>query len=85
VSLNAAHGRQNASPDVEVSRVLAVATLCAAATIGTAGAGPAGAGHLTRPTTAAACQAAPREHGFDPTHKGFYHGGDLRGIINQLD
>ena len=27
----------------------------------------------------------PRDHGFDPTHKGFYHGGDLRGIINQLD
>ena len=23
--------------------------------------------------------------GFDPTDKGFYHGGDLRGVINQLD
>ena len=23
--------------------------------------------------------------GFDPTHKGFYHGGDLRGLIDQLD
>jgi glycosidase len=27
----------------------------------------------------------PRDHGFDPTHKGFYHGGDLRGIIDKLD
>ena len=25
------------------------------------------------------------EHGFDPTHQGFYHGGDLRGLINRLD
>ncbi|HWT13468.1 MAG TPA: alpha-amylase family glycosyl hydrolase, partial [Allosphingosinicella sp.] len=24
-------------------------------------------------------------HGFDPTHKGFYHGGDLRGLIDRLD
>lgn len=24
-------------------------------------------------------------HGFDPTHKGFYHGGDLQGLINRLD
>ncbi|WP_116807419.1 alpha-amylase family glycosyl hydrolase [Steroidobacter cummioxidans] len=23
--------------------------------------------------------------GFDPTHKGFYHGGDLRGLIKRLD
>lgn len=23
--------------------------------------------------------------GFDPTHKGFYHGGDLRGLIRRLD
>ncbi|HEX5566906.1 MAG TPA: pullulanase-type alpha-1,6-glucosidase [Streptomyces sp.] len=23
--------------------------------------------------------------GFDPTHKGFYHGGDLRGLIQKLD
>ncbi len=23
--------------------------------------------------------------GFDPTAKGFYHGGDLKGIIDQLD
>jgi glycosidase len=23
--------------------------------------------------------------GFDPTHKGFYHGGDLKGLINRLD
>lgn len=23
--------------------------------------------------------------GFDPTHKGFYHGGDLRGLISKLD
>jgi glycosidase len=27
----------------------------------------------------------PLQHGFDPTHKGFYHGGDLRGLINRLD
>ncbi|WP_066480648.1 MULTISPECIES: alpha-amylase family glycosyl hydrolase [unclassified Sphingomonas] len=24
-------------------------------------------------------------HGFDPTHKGFYHGGDLKGLIARLD
>jgi glycosidase len=24
-------------------------------------------------------------HGFDPTHKGFYHGGDLRGLTRRLD
>ncbi|MEE4317594.1 MAG: alpha-amylase family glycosyl hydrolase, partial [Erythrobacter sp.] len=24
-------------------------------------------------------------HGFDPTHKGFYHGGDLRGLTAKLD
>src|SRR5689334_19071695 len=23
--------------------------------------------------------------GFDPTHKGFYHGGDLKGLINRMD
>jgi neopullulanase len=25
------------------------------------------------------------KHGFDPTHKGFYHGGDLKGLIQRLD
>lgn len=25
------------------------------------------------------------EHGFDPTHKGFYHGGDLKGLTARLD
>ena len=25
------------------------------------------------------------DHGFDPTHKGFYHGGDLKGLIGKLD
>lgn len=24
-------------------------------------------------------------HGFDPAHKGFYHGGDLKGLIGKLD
>ena len=24
-------------------------------------------------------------HGFDPTHKGFYHGGDLKGLTDRLD
>ena len=24
-------------------------------------------------------------HGYDPTHKGFYHGGDLKGLIKRLD
>src|SRR5678815_4022294 len=23
--------------------------------------------------------------GFDPTHKGFYHGGDIKGLIDRLD
>jgi glycosidase len=25
------------------------------------------------------------EHGFDPTHKGFYHGGDLKGLTERLE
>ena len=25
------------------------------------------------------------KHGFDPTHKGFYHGGDLKGLTGKLD
>ncbi len=25
------------------------------------------------------------DHGFDPTHKGFYHGGDLNGLTSRLD
>jgi len=25
------------------------------------------------------------QHGFDPTHKGFYHGGDLKGLTAKLD
>jgi len=25
------------------------------------------------------------DHGFDPTHKGFYHGGDLAGLTSRLD
>jgi neopullulanase len=25
------------------------------------------------------------QHGFDPAHKGFYHGGDLKGLIQRLD
>ncbi len=27
----------------------------------------------------------PLQHGFDPTHKGFYHGGDLAGLTKRLD
>ncbi|MDT4962575.1 MAG: hypothetical protein QOF87_2222 [Pseudonocardiales bacterium] len=27
----------------------------------------------------------PLQTGFDPTHKGFYHGGDLKGLISKLD
>ena len=27
----------------------------------------------------------PLETGFDPAHKGFYHGGDLKGLIGRLD
>mgnify|MGYP001256743939 CR=1 FL=1 len=27
----------------------------------------------------------PEQHGFDPAHKGFYHGGDFRGIAERLD
>ena len=27
----------------------------------------------------------PLDHGFDPTHKGFFHGGDLRGLTEKLD
>jgi len=25
------------------------------------------------------------DHGFDPTHKGYFHGGDIRGILDKLD
>lgn len=25
------------------------------------------------------------DHGFDPTHKGFFHGGDLKGLMGKLD
>lgn len=27
----------------------------------------------------------PLNHGFDPTHKGFYHGGDLKGLTRRID
>lgn len=27
----------------------------------------------------------PMQSGYDPVHKGFYHGGDLRGLMGQLD
>lgn len=30
-------------------------------------------------------RGGPLQHGFDPTHKGFYQGGDLRGLIQRLD
>jgi len=30
-------------------------------------------------------EGGPLDHGFDPTHKGFYHGGDLKGLIGKLD
>ena len=30
-------------------------------------------------------QGGPLETGFDPTHKGFYHGGDLKGLTRRLD
>ena len=30
-------------------------------------------------------KGGPFDHGFDPTHKGFYHGGDLKGLTAKLD
>ncbi|WP_086608747.1 alpha-amylase family glycosyl hydrolase [Erythrobacter donghaensis] len=30
-------------------------------------------------------KGGPFQHGFDPTHKGFYHGGDLKGLTAKLD
>lgn len=30
-------------------------------------------------------QGGPLRTGFDPTHKGFYHGGDLKGLVTRLD
>jgi len=30
-------------------------------------------------------QGDPLDHGFDPTHKGFYHGGDLKGLLKRMD
>ncbi len=29
--------------------------------------------------------AEPEQSGFDPTHKGFYHGGDLKGLLDKID
>jgi glycosidase len=30
-------------------------------------------------------EGGPLQHGFDPTHKGFYLGGDLKGLVSRLD
>ena len=30
-------------------------------------------------------EGGPDDHGYDPTHKGFYHGGDFQGLIDKLD
>jgi neopullulanase len=30
-------------------------------------------------------KGGPLQTGFDPTHKGFYHGGDLKGLMKRLD
>jgi glycosidase len=30
-------------------------------------------------------KGGPLDHGFDPAHKGFYHGGDLKGLTARLD
>ncbi|MEL6688071.1 MAG: alpha-amylase family glycosyl hydrolase, partial [Pseudomonadota bacterium] len=30
-------------------------------------------------------EGGPLQHGFDPTHKGFYQGGDLKGLTSRLD
>jgi alpha-amylase len=30
-------------------------------------------------------QGGPNQHGFDPTNKGFYQGGDLKGLLNRID
>jgi len=30
-------------------------------------------------------EGGPLDHGFNPEHKGFYHGGDLRGLTGKLD
>ena len=30
-------------------------------------------------------KGGPLQHGFDPAHKGFYHGGDLKGLTAKLD
>ncbi|GAB4195299.1 MAG: hypothetical protein Tsb002_27690 [Wenzhouxiangellaceae bacterium] len=33
----------------------------------------------------AGIDGGPDQHGYDPTHKGYYHGGDMRGLIERLD
>ncbi len=30
-------------------------------------------------------QGGPNEHGFDPMNKGFYQGGDLKGLLDRID
>jgi alpha-amylase len=30
-------------------------------------------------------QGGPNQHGFDPTHRGFYQGGDLKGLLDRID
>ena len=37
------------------------------------------------PTTLAVSRGGPNQHGFDPTNKGFYQGGDLKGLLDQID
>ena len=39
----------------------------------------------TPPTTRAASPAIAYQHGFDPTSKGFYQGGDLKGLLDRID
>ena len=37
------------------------------------------------PTTLAGSRGTRLQHGFDPTNKGFYKGGDLRGLLDRID
>ena len=38
-----------------------------------------------RRTTSADCPPTGSQSGFDPDHKGFYHGGDLKGLLDRVD
>ena len=46
---------------------------------------PTGSRTATTANDTGGIAGGPNEHGFDPTHRGFYNGGDLKGLLDQID